>query len=855
MRIETLETRIVFDQSLGSAIEFDIDTSVDIGQEQEPVTIPADVQFRPTDDDFRYESAELDPNVMDELVAATEEWADNPVPWQTFRLTDTEAWRKTIRHNPVSIHDDGYVIAERIDSDADAHTLLTIQKLNSDCFLHGGLYTRPDYHYRYSFDVRLPDSERSWLEKADGNWAIVTQLWGPREDGEVILEPPFSIYTYVEDGQPYWVVRSIGDADRITTPGGADFYETERIPMTGIGEWHNFDIEFVPNAHGQGVVKTWLDGELVAEWVDVKSAYSAQSNGVWTGPLNPAFGLYSYNNADGQEAHFDNMILHCNGAFESSISGRITGSDAKAGVAVYATNVETGEKYGTYTEKSGVYVLGVPSGEYTITAVEEATERIGHVAEVSTQDVSSLVVDVAISDVEPVPTSVPGQMTLTGDVNGDGVTDVLNLLADGSWQVTVMNSSDDVVQSLGRRIPGVNIPPVDEILNTPTEETPTDSDPAAEPTDPANEESPQDPADSDPVTDPPTDPVDEPAAEEPATEEPTTEPPATEEPAAEEPTPVDPVEQPSLPTDPEPEVRAPVKPGPVTTSVWTSWSSDTQWTDVHIADFNGDGLDDIVGRDATTGAWHVSVSTGQGFQDSVWGSWTVGIEWMDVLVGDFNGDGRADIAGRAASNGSWWIASSTGDRFQNTEWGRWSLKIDWEMVVGDFNGDGMDDIAGRASTDGTWWIGQSTGSRFQNSYWGRFTNKVTWSEFVVGDFNGDGLSDIAARAEADGTFWVAESTGSGFLNRYWGRWTNAVDWLDIALADVDGNGTTDIVGRASSDGSWWVAKSTGQKFQSEYWGAVWNQDVDWLTAVVEDFDGDGTTDLLGVNSESWWLSV
>ena len=828
MRIESLESRIVFDQSLGGAIEFEVDNAVDLTPQHEPITVPADVQFRSTADDFRYESESLDPDVLNELVAATEEWGENQMPWQTFRLTDTEAWRKLVYHNPIEIHEDGYMIAERLDSQLDAHTQVTIQKFDSECYMHAGLYMRPDYHYRYSFDVRLPDSERSWLEKADGNWAIVTQLWGPRESGEVFLEPPFSIYTHVQDGTPYWIVRSIGDADRITVPGGVDFYESVRIPMTGIGEWHNFDIEYVPNYYGQGIVKAWLDGELVAEWVDVQNAYSARIDNQWTGPLNPAFGLYSYNTADGQEAHFDNMVMHCNGPFESSISGRVLGTDARAGIAVYATNVETGEKVGTYTEKSGVYALALPDGDYTITAVDPTTGFAGVVDNLSTRNVSTLTVDVTVAQQVTAPQPLAVIETRTGDVNGDGVTDVLNLLADGTWQVTVMNSNGGVMETLGRRIPGVTIPPLDEPPTpTPAPEPPVEESPA--------EETPSDetPSDETPPAEPVGDtPSGEPTQEEPAAEEPTVTPPNEETPPAE-----------------------PFQPGPASTTAWATWSADAEWIDVHVADFNGDGLDDVAGRDANTGSWMVAESTGTGFVTSRWGTWTAGIEWLTVMTGDFNGDGRADIAGRAGTNGSWWIASSVGDGFRNTEWGRWSTSIDWTMVVGDFNGDGMDDIAGRASTDGTWWVGQSTGTKFQNSYWGRFTNSVSWSEFIVGDFNGDGLSDIVARAESDGTFWVAESIGSGFANRYWGRWTNTVEWLDISLADVDGDGAMDIVGRASSDGSWWIAKSTGEKFQSQYWGAVWGNHVDWLTAVVEDFDGDGTADLLGVNSENWWLSV
>jgi|GEM_PF-4632200 len=766
MKLESLESRIVFAQgtALGGAIEFEVDTSVDVSPVQESVTIPADVQFRSTADDFRYESESLDPNVLNELVAATEEWEDDPIPWRTFKLNDSEAWRKSIKHNPVSIHEDGFIIADRLDDDIDAHTLLTIQKLQSDCYLHGGLYTRPDHHYRFSFDVRLPESERSWLEKADGNWAIVAQMWGPREDGEVIHNPPLSIHTSVQDGQPYWVLRAHGDEDRITVPGGLDFDESVRVPMTEIGEWHNWDIEYVPNWEGQGVIRAWLDGELIVEWIDVKSAYKAQSNGVWTGPLNPAFGLYSYNNADGQTAHFDNMQLQCGGEFESSIVGRVSGSDGAAGVAVYATDVETGEKYGTYTEKSGVYVLPLPKGEYTITAVEEATNRLGTTSTVSTLDASTQLVDVTLQSAGPAdPVSVDQTMMLTGDVNGDGVTDVLNLLADGSWQVSLMNVDAGNVEGLASRDRTA-----DGISSGSNDETNTN---------------------------------------------------------------------------------------PAETSIWTSWGTDVEWLDVQVADFNGDGLDDIVGRSAANGAWWVAESTGDGFVNRQWGSWTVGIEWTDVSIGDFNGDGLTDIVGRAPTNGSWWIATSTGENFQNTEWGRWTVNIDWEMVVGDFNGDGLDDIAGRASTDGTWWIGKSNGVRFENSYWGRFTKNIGWSDFVVGDFNGDGLDDLMARAETDGTMWVAESQGDKFVNRYWGRWSNAVEWLNFSAADVDGDGTTDLVGRASSDGTWWIAKSNGEKFVNEYWGALWGQDVDWLNAVVEDFDGDGTTDLLGVSSETWWLSV
>ena len=38
---------------------------------------------------------------------------------------------------------------------------------------------------------------------------------------------------------------------------------------------------------------------------------------------------------------------------------------------------------------------------------------------------------------------------------------------------------------------------------------------------------------------------------------------------------------------------------------------------------------------------------GQRFQNSHWGVFSTDVEWMDVRLGDFNGDGRTDIIGRA----------------------------------------------------------------------------------------------------------------------------------------------------------------------------------------------------------------
>ena len=466
MRFEEFEPRIVFDQSLGSAADVGIDTTVDVVPEQPPQVprpqLPNDIQFRDTDDDFVYSSEEIDPAFIDQLAATTDVWSDSPEPIRKLQFSDSEVWLKTINTYPPHIHGDGYIVAERFENYPNSHTLLVANKLNSDDFALGGAYSKQDYHYQISFDVRHPKSELSWL--TDHKWALVMQMWGPREAGETARNPPLSIYSVSNNGVPSWIVRNLGDSRRITQTGEFEQeHRTPPIPMENIGGWNHWDIEYVPNPDGKGVVRAWLNGKLVADWVDIKSNYYSVYNGVEVGPFNPAFGLYSHMAEDGMEAHFDNIVLESNGQFESSIAGHVTGTADLEDNTVFATNVATGKRYGTLTGSAGVYTLAVPKGVYSLTAVNKDTGHQVTVGNVDTRQ-KTKIVDVDVSDVPPpapAPQPTPSLLTLTGDVNGDGNSDVINRLADGSWQVTVVRDAETSVApvSRGTRDPGAAEPP------------------------------------------------------------------------------------------------------------------------------------------------------------------------------------------------------------------------------------------------------------------------------------------------------------------------------------------------------------------------------------------------------------
>jgi hypothetical protein len=227
------------------------------------------------------------------------------------------------------------------------------------------------------------------------------------------------------------------------------------------------------------------------------------------------------------------------------------------------------------------------------------------------------------------------------------------------------------------------------------------------------------------------------------------------------------------------------------------------WNTPLIADFNGDGLMDVVESDDLYSLVYL-----QGYGDGTFrasptyplpNSFDQGAYSYSVASGDFNGDGIADVVvGEVRNNGSTGVVVYLGKGD-----GTFSAGVSYGdqpnmsyVAVADFNGDGKLDIAAidRANSEVHILLGDGDGTfSIGASYPTSPAGDASSQNLVVGDFNKDGKPDIAVAnsntqdvgallGHGDGTFADAVSYPLASHSAY-----------DIQAADLDGDGYVDLV--------------------------------------------------------------
>jgi hypothetical protein len=262
---------------------------------------------------------------------------------------------------------------------------------------------------------------------------------------------------------------------------------------------------------------------------------------------------------------------------------------------------------------------------------------------------------------------------------------------------------------------------------------------------------------------------------------------------------------------------------------------------VAVADFNGDGLSDIVSYTPETGAAHLRMNAGDGsFRDRAY-TWARGWE---LTLGDLNGDRRADVLLYNATTGAYLEALSTaGGEFAYTS-GVWAP--DRRLLVADFNGDGCDDVLlygrKRPVTDPEAWRVALSDRNGVFSYEDGMPPPGGPWEVLPGEFNGDRRSDLFLYSAASGQWFLATNTGGEFTYRG-GRWPGG--WR-VQVADLTGDGLDDVLRYDPTSGRW-IEAVTDRTRPFTYYSGFWSRG--WSVTSARS-DADAKSDVLLYNAVS-----
>ncbi|AQS68533.1 FG-GAP-like repeat-containing protein [Streptomyces pactum] len=225
------------------------------------------------------------------------------------------------------------------------------------------------------------------------------------------------------------------------------------------------------------------------------------------------------------------------------------------------------------------------------------------------------------------------------------------------------------------------------------------------------------------------------------------------------------------------------------------WYASTAPRAAGFGDLNADRRADILVRDKAGRLWFLGGdNTGRLVGTGGWNA-------MSALTrhGDFTGDGREDAIAREASTGRLWLYPGTGSGALGSReligTGGWNGMREI-TAYGDLTGDGRSDLIAAEKSTGRLYLypGTSTGALGSRKLIGTGGWNGMNALVGMGDTNGDGHPDLYAREAATGKLYLYPGRTGALGGRTLigtGGW-NVMDDL-LGVGDVTGDGRADLV--------------------------------------------------------------
>ncbi|MCP3445772.1 FG-GAP-like repeat-containing protein [Bradyrhizobium sp. CCGUVB14] len=275
-------------------------------------------------------------------------------------------------------------------------------------------------------------------------------------------------------------------------------------------------------------------------------------------------------------------------------------------------------------------------------------------------------------------------------------------------------------------------------------------------------------------------------------------------------------------------------------------------------DFNGDGKADLLFINDTSHAvtmWEMNGT--QVATNATVGTINAAAGWQFEGTGDFNGDGKTDLLLFNDNSDGVAIWEMNGTQVMaNPQIGVINGAAGWHFAdTGDFNGDGKTDLLLLNSTTHGVAVWEMNGSQVMaNPQIGTINAAAGWQFEGTGDFNGDGKTDLLLVNSTTNGVAVWEMNGTQVMaNPQIGTINAAAGWHFADTGDFNGDGKTDLLLLNSTTGGVAVWQMNGTQVTANPQVGVMDPGFQYVGK--GDYNGDGRTDLLFENNATHALQV